>query len=159
MTTVSITKRDYSDEPTTTSFRLADTTAGNYASLAGLTTAGQASYDLKVAMDNLQNGAQNKVIYNAYTLNQGRGPSTDTNSQREDKLVFFGHDATNFDAWDCEVGCIDLTAVTRIPSTDLVELTDGGAVEAMVTAIQTHVKSKTLHAIVVDKAQLQGRNI
>lgn len=159
MTLFSVTKRDFSDEPTTTSWRLADTTAGNFASLAGLTTPGQAGYDLKSAMDDLQVAGQGSTIFTAYNLVQGRGPSTDPDSQREQKLVFFGHDNTNFDPVTWEIGCVDLSAVTRIPSTDLVELADGGAVAAMVTAIETHVKSKAGNAVTVDKAQLQGRNI
>ena len=157
MTTFSVTRADYSDELTTTTFRLIDTTAANYNTLAGLTTPGQAGFDLTAAVDGVTNGAPRSLTFTPYKLLQGNGAAAVEDAQRERKIQVHFHDNVNFRPGTLEIGCADVSKITVIPSSDLIDLAAGGMGD-LVTAIETWHLSIYGNAVTVDNAYLVGRN-
>lgn len=157
MSTFSVTRADYSNELTTTTFRLVDTTAANFDDQAGLTTPGEAGYDLTAAVDGVTNGAPRSLTFTVYKLLQGNGPAATEDAQRERKIQVHYHDDVNFRPGTIEIGCANVAEITIIPSSDLIDLTLGG-MPALVTAIETHHRSVAGNAVTVDNAYLVGRN-
>lgn len=157
MTILSVSRRDYSGEIATTTFRLEDTTAENYEDLAGLADPGQAAHDLVAAVDGVTMGAPANVIFTPYNLFQGRASASDENAQRERKMVVFMEDDTTHDALNIEIGIVNVAEIVVFPNTDQIDLASGGMV-ALVTALETHHRSKAGNTVSVLSAKLVGRN-
>lgn len=141
-------------QPETTSTEVAITTltAANVVAQQSLIN------DLAVAIAGITLGQVNKDTVTFNRIPGVPGPSSNPLAQRENKYLVRYHDATTYDKMSVSYGTADLSLLAN--NSEFLDLTDGGPIEAFVTAFEAVVKSNfdPTHAVVVDSIQFVGRN-
>jgi hypothetical protein len=83
---------------------------------------------------------------------------TDPNAQRERKMLISFEDATNFTPGRIEIPGPDFSVVPLLPGTDIFDLADT-QMAALVTAIESQVRSADGNEVNVIRANAVGRNL
>lgn len=154
MGSVSISIREYSGKVGTVSFNL-----GGVNAATADTALDAAETALQAAVDDLTLGEISRVTTTRKSAAVSNALPSSPSAQRQNKiLVRYEDDVTN-ELGSVEIPVADLSAVTLLTNTDIIDLTAGTAMPALVTAIETHVKSKAGNAVSVIQALWVGRNL
>jgi len=150
---LNVTYTDFGGETTTTGLRLAVITAANLdAVVAAVGT-------LMTAMDGITVGQRRKFqILQADTVVSLANPLSAL-AQRETKWLITYHDDVSGKQYQSEIGTADYL-LNIVPGTEFADLTDGGVIQAFVTAFQAVVKAPDdlSHAVTIDSIKAVSRN-
>jgi hypothetical protein len=144
---------DYSGERSSVSFWLAEMTAATHDAVVASQTA------INAALEDVSRGQQREQTLVHSKVRISNMNASDTEADREAKLLVVYEDNTTKDIFTAEIPCVDKSALTRVVDTDFVVLNDAGAMAALVTALETHAISRNGNAISVIRGILVGRNI
>lgn len=147
----SVSLRDRGREISTVSFNL-----GTFATEADRNTATDA---IRTAVDGLSMGVLARATYSEPVKFSNAAP-TAADAQRERKLLVTYSDDVTLDLYNVEIPILDTSVLTYVSAnSDEVTLADGGAVQALVNAIEDNVVSKAGNAVSVFRAVHVGRNL
>lgn len=148
MPKVTLSGLDHSKEGTSTSFYLIDLTAANF------TAQGVILGDMQTAIQGVSLIAYEGATYPAMVTQRENTPAADPYAQRESKWQVDLVDDVTQETSNFEIGGADLSLLSG--NTELMDLTAGAGL-ALVTAIETNVRSRAGNTVTVVQVKHVGR--
>lgn len=145
MALYTITQVDYSNENTSTSFNMADAAT---------------SVERDALQDAIEAVSIGNIWKDTFSLIErlSRVAPSNSDAQRERKILLRCQDSVNFKPVTITIGCADVSVLTIVPNSDQITLDDGSVMADLVTAVEANALSNSGNALEVLEARLVGRN-